>query len=134
MLLSAQVAYLLIYGALPEKKQLSYFTSRVMRHTFVHEQLKTMMKSFRYDAHPMGWAPPPPPPLVVRVRVGAGVRNDRMQLEMHMAWRGGCAAVHHAHVPLCSGMFISTVTAMSTFHPEANPALAGQEIYASKEV
>lgn len=39
-----------------------------------------MMKSFRYDAHPMG-------------------------------------------------MFVSTMAALSTFHPEANPALAGQGVY-----
>ena len=51
-----------------------------MKHTFVHEDLKGMMKAFRYDAHPMG-------------------------------------------------MVISTITAMSTFHPEANPALAGQNVY-----
>lgn len=27
------------------------------------------------------------------------------------------------------GMLISIISAMSTFHPEANPALAGQDIY-----
>jgi citrate synthase len=51
-----------------------------MRHTYVHEELKKMMGSFRYDAHPMG-------------------------------------------------MVMSTVSALSTFHPEANPALAGQDVY-----
>lgn len=25
-----------------------------MRHTFIHEDLATQMKAFRYDAHPMG--------------------------------------------------------------------------------
>merc|ERR1719253_1643688 len=68
-----EVSYLLLYGELPTQSQLSYFSGRVMRHTYVHEDLKTMMKSFRYDAHPMG-------------------------------------------------MIISAVSAMSTFHPEANPA------------
>jgi len=43
-----------------------------------------MMKSFRYDAHPMG-------------------------------------------------MLVSTVAALSTFHPEANPALAGQDVYDDKK-
>lgn len=27
------------------------------------------------------------------------------------------------------GMLISTIAAISTFHPEANPALAGQGVY-----
>jgi len=53
-----------------------------MRHTYVHEDLKTMMKSFRYDSHPMG-------------------------------------------------MLISSIAAMSTFHPEANPALEGPNVYNS---
>ncbi len=75
-----EVSYLLIHGSLPDRKQLAYFSDRVMRHTFIHEDLKTVIKAFRYDAHPMG-------------------------------------------------MVISTVSAMSTFHPEANPALAGQDVY-----
>jgi citrate synthase len=49
-----EVAYLLLNGSLPSKSQADYFTDRVMKHTFVHEDLKNMMKSFRYDAHPMG--------------------------------------------------------------------------------
>merc|ERR1719391_347279 len=32
------------------------------------------------------------------------------------------------------GMIVSTMAAMSTLHPEANPALAGQDIYKDKEV
>lgn len=75
-----EVSYLLLYGQLPDADQLKYFSGRVMRHTYIHEDLKSMMKSFRYDAHPMG-------------------------------------------------MLISTITAMSTFHPEANPALVGQNVY-----
>jgi citrate synthase len=47
-----------------------------MSHTFIHEDASEMMKSFRYDAHPMG-------------------------------------------------MLISTLSVISTFHPEANPALSG---------
>jgi citrate synthase len=49
-----EVSFLLLYGQLPDKQQLEYFQSRVMRHTYVHEDMKQMMKSFRYDAHPMG--------------------------------------------------------------------------------
>jgi len=78
-----EVSYLLLYGELPSRSQLAYFNERVMKHTFVHEDLKTLMKSFRFNAHPMG-------------------------------------------------MLMTSVAAMSTFHPEANPALAGQDVYNNK--
>ncbi|BFZ57356.1 hypothetical protein PYCC9005_004408 [Savitreella phatthalungensis] len=53
-------AYLLIYGELPDQEQSSTFSNEVMQHTFVAEDLSTLIKSFRYDAHPMsilvsGW-------------------------------------------------------------------------------
>jgi citrate synthase len=47
-----------------------------MNHTFVHEDVLSMMNSFRYDAHPMG-------------------------------------------------MLCSTISALSTLHPEQNPSLVG---------
>ena len=49
-----EVAYLLIYGELPTKDQLDYWNNRVMRHTYIHENLAHLMQAFRYDAHPMG--------------------------------------------------------------------------------
>jgi citrate synthase len=49
-----EVAYLLIHGELPNPEQLAYWQNRVMRHTYIHENLALLIKSFRYDAHPMG--------------------------------------------------------------------------------
>lgn len=49
-----EVAYLLIYGELPSKDRLEHWEKRVMRHTYIHENLSQIMKGFRYDAHPMG--------------------------------------------------------------------------------
>jgi len=49
-----EVAYLVIYGELPTKDQLDYWNNRVMRHTYIHENLAHLMQAFRYDAHPMG--------------------------------------------------------------------------------
>jgi len=49
-----EVAYLLIYGELPAKPALAKWTHDVMHHTMVHEDLKRMVQTFRYDAHPMG--------------------------------------------------------------------------------
>ncbi len=49
-----EVAYLLINGELPTATELSSFTQDVTHHTFVHENVKTFIDGFRYDAHPMG--------------------------------------------------------------------------------
>lgn len=49
-----EVAYLVLWGQLPTQKELAKFSKKVMEHTFVHEDLLSMMNSFRYDAHPMG--------------------------------------------------------------------------------
>ena len=65
-----ETAYLLIHGELPDQTQLEYWTNRIMRHTYIHENLAHAISTFRYDAHPMG-------------------------------------------------MLISSIAAMSTFHPEA---------------
>lgn len=79
-----EVAFLLIHGKLPTKEQLDYWTHRIMRHTYIHENLAKMIESFRYDAHPMG-------------------------------------------------ILISSVAAMSTFHPKAknvdDPEVREKQIY-----
>lgn len=49
-----EVAYLLIFGELPSKQQLDKFNGKVMNHTYIHTDLERVIKSFRYDAHPMG--------------------------------------------------------------------------------
>jgi citrate synthase len=48
-----EVAYLIMNGQLPRKKELEDFVSIVTHHTYVHENIKTYMDGFRYDAHPM---------------------------------------------------------------------------------
>src|ERR687894_470830 len=49
-----EVAYLLVHGELPNAKQLDEWTNKITTHTFVHENVKSFMQGFRYDAHPMG--------------------------------------------------------------------------------
>jgi citrate synthase len=49
-----EVAYLLVYGHLPTQQQLDDWTHDITIHTFVHENIKSFMLGFRYDAHPMG--------------------------------------------------------------------------------
>jgi citrate synthase len=49
-----EVAYLIIYGELPNEEQLETWTHDITFHTMVHENIKELMQGFRYDAHPMG--------------------------------------------------------------------------------
>jgi citrate synthase len=49
-----EVAYLLVFGELPTTPQLERWTFDVTHHTFVHEDIKNLFETFRYDAHPMG--------------------------------------------------------------------------------
>ena len=49
-----EVAYLIINGELPTADQLACWTHEITHHTFLHENVKSLIKSFRYDAHPMG--------------------------------------------------------------------------------
>jgi citrate synthase len=49
----AEVSYLLIYGELPTAAQLEDFTSKISRHTLLHEDLKRFFDGFPRDAHPM---------------------------------------------------------------------------------
>jgi citrate synthase len=49
-----QVAFLILFGELPSDEQLAAWSYDITHHTFVHENIKTLMQAFRYDAHPMG--------------------------------------------------------------------------------
>src|SRR6476619_274500 len=49
-----EVAYLLIHGSLPTKAEYESWVHEITYHTFVHENVKSFMEGFRYDAHPMG--------------------------------------------------------------------------------
>jgi citrate synthase len=49
-----EVAYLLIHGELPDKETSKAWDHDVCHHTYVHENLVGLLRSFRYDAHPMG--------------------------------------------------------------------------------
>jgi citrate synthase len=48
-----EVAYLLLFGELPNKAELEMFTNGVMHHTMLHEQIRRFWDGFRRDAHPM---------------------------------------------------------------------------------
>ena len=48
-----ETAYLLIYGNLPSCDELAAFTTRIGKHTLLHEDLKRFFAGFPSDAHPM---------------------------------------------------------------------------------
>ncbi|MGZ4687804.1 citrate/2-methylcitrate synthase, partial [Oryzihumus sp.] len=48
-----ETSFLLIYGHLPSAAELEDFTSRIRRHTLLHEDLKRFFEGFPRDAHPM---------------------------------------------------------------------------------
>jgi citrate synthase len=49
-----EVAYLLIFGSLPNTAELNKFTTEVQKHTLVHEDIKKILDGFPSTAHPMG--------------------------------------------------------------------------------
>ena len=48
-----EVAYLLLYGELPSKTQLSDFSGSITHHTMINETLLRFFNGFHYNAHPM---------------------------------------------------------------------------------
>lgn len=48
-----ETCYLLLYGELPNKQELTEFEAAITNHTMVHEQLEKFFHGFRRDAHPM---------------------------------------------------------------------------------
>jgi len=49
-----EVAYLLLHGELPTASQLDAWTRNITYHTFINENIKTVIDGFHYNAHPMG--------------------------------------------------------------------------------
>ena len=49
-----EVAYLLIYGELPDAATFNQFKSDITNHTLVHEDIKKLLDGFPSTAHPMG--------------------------------------------------------------------------------
>ncbi len=48
-----EVAYLLMCGELPTRDELNRFDTEVVRHSMLHESIKSFFDGFHYDAHPM---------------------------------------------------------------------------------
>jgi len=48
-----EVAYLLLFGELPNASQLKTWVDEITHHTMLHETTKKFMEGFRFNAHPM---------------------------------------------------------------------------------
>jgi citrate synthase len=48
-----EVAFLLIYGSLPTRTELTSFEDSVTRHTLLREDMKKLFEAFPHEAHPM---------------------------------------------------------------------------------
>src|SRR5213082_3757252 len=49
-----EVAFLLLFGELPTRRLLESWTDEITHHTLVHENIRKLIDTFQYDAHPMG--------------------------------------------------------------------------------
>ena len=49
-----EVAYLLVYGNLPNKKEYTEFKESITHHTLVHEDMRQFLEAYPAKAHPMG--------------------------------------------------------------------------------
>jgi citrate synthase len=48
-----ETAYLILFGELPSKDEYDNWEHEILHHTFIHENIKSLIEAFRYDAHPM---------------------------------------------------------------------------------
>ena len=49
-----ETAYLVLFGELPTQSQLAEWAHNITYHSIIHENIKKLIDSFHYDAHPMG--------------------------------------------------------------------------------
>lgn len=49
-----EVAYLLIYGKLPNQQEFDNFNNKIKEHSLIHEDMKKIIDGFPSQAHPMG--------------------------------------------------------------------------------
>jgi citrate synthase len=88
---------LVIYGELPNEKQMKTFNKKVMKNSNYHADLEQFIKAFRHDAHPMGmmsaciaamsgYYPESNP-----AYVGANIYKDKKERNKHIYRILGCA-------------------------------------------
>ena len=116
-----EVCYLLLYGELPTAAQLADFTSRVTRHTMVHEQMHNFFRGFRRDSHPMA--------TMVGV-VGAMSAFYHDSLDINDPWQREVAAIRMvAKLPTIAAMAYKYSVGQPFVYPKNALSYAGNFLH-----
>jgi len=116
-----EVCYLLLYGELPNAAQLSDFTSRVTRHTMLHEQIPMFFRGFRRDSHPMA--------TMVGV-VGAMSAFYHDSLDINDPWQREVAAIRMvAKLPTLAAMAYKYSVGQPFVYPKNSLSYAGNFLH-----
>ena len=100
-----EVAYLLLNGELPIRSELDDFVHEITYHTYVHENIRTVMNGFRYDAHAMSMLISSVAALGTFYPEGRNVRDaDNRRLQIYrlvakMPTLAGLSYRHHQGLP-----------------------------------
>jgi citrate synthase len=79
-----ETAYLLIYGELPDQKQLDEFDYHITHHSMVHESIKNLYDGFPNNPHPMAVASAVVGSLATFYQNELGVRDEReVEITIH---------------------------------------------------
>jgi citrate synthase len=79
-----ETAYLLIYGELPDQKQLDEFDYHITHHSMVHESIKNLYDGFPNNTHPMAVASAVVGSLATFYQNELGVRDEReVEITIH---------------------------------------------------
>ncbi|KAF9665029.1 hypothetical protein SADUNF_Sadunf16G0079600 [Salix dunnii] len=123
-----EVAYLILYGNLPSQSQLADWEFAISQHSAVPQGVLVRLSLS--------------PPIAVFSSLSNCDHIDFVKILGHQfgaSKRARCfstkdiiqAMPHDAH-PM--GVLVSAMSSLSIFHPDANPALRGQDLYNSKQV
>lgn len=116
-----EVCYLLLYGELPTAAQLADFTSRVTKHTMVHEQMHYFFRGFRRDAHPMA--------TMVGV-VGAMAAFYHDSTDINDPWQREVAAIRMiAKLPTIAAMAYKYSVGQPFVYPKNSLSYAGNFLH-----
>ncbi|MFQ5450689.1 MAG: citrate synthase [Nitrospinaceae bacterium] len=79
-----ETAYLLIYGHLPNRKELHYFNHHITHHSMVHESIKNLYDGFPDNPHPMAVTSAVVGSLATFYENQLSVRNEReIEITIH---------------------------------------------------
>ncbi|MEI6797967.1 MAG: citrate synthase [Pseudomonadota bacterium] len=116
-----EVCYLLLYGELPTTEQMADFTTRITRHTMVHEQMHYFFRGFRRDSHPMA--------TMVGV-VGAMSAFYHDSLDINDPWQREVAAIRMiAKLPTIAAMAYKYSVGQPFVYPKNSLSYAGNFLH-----